>query len=42
MIQTEAAANLKRVWVGGDWQADPKALLRQASEVKTVWVPYGE
>jgi len=41
MVQTEGAANLKRVWVGGDWQTDAKTLLRHASEVKTVWVPYG-
>lgn len=41
MVQAEGSANLKRVWVGGDWQADAKTYLRHASEVKTIWVPYG-
>jgi aldehyde dehydrogenase (NAD+) len=46
-IEREAAGNLKRTWVnnglGRDWsktQADQ--FLDAATEVKTVWVPYGE
>ena len=44
-----SAANLKRCWTGGakgrDW-ADPaqgrsQEFLRQASQVKNIWVPYG-
>ncbi|MDO9527321.1 MAG: aldehyde dehydrogenase family protein [Gemmobacter sp.] len=45
LIETEAAGNLKRTWVAAvsDWvDADPRSFLLQASEVKTVWVPYGE
>jgi aldehyde dehydrogenase (NAD+) len=45
LVETEAAGNLKRTWITAvaDWTAtDARAFLRQASEVKTVWVPYGE
>jgi aldehyde dehydrogenase (NAD+) len=49
VIETEAAHNLKRTWVNNgrarDWMspwAEGRAFLRQATEVKTVWVPYGE
>ncbi len=47
MIEREAASNLKRTWVnhgcGRDWaQDDARAFLAAATEVKTVWVPYGE
>ncbi|MCU0899183.1 MAG: aldehyde dehydrogenase family protein [Cypionkella sp.] len=49
LIETESAGNLKRTWVnnglGRDWfapEAEGRAFLRQATEVKTVWVPYGE
>ena len=47
IIEREAAGNLKRSWVNHarqrDWTA-PQApeFLAQASEVKTIWVPYGE
>jgi aldehyde dehydrogenase (NAD+) len=49
MIEREAASNLKRTWVNHararDW-FDPanegRAFLRAATEVKTIWVPYGE
>ena len=45
-IETAAAGNLKRTWVNAgqarDWYADPgTAFLEAATEVKTVWVPYG-
>jgi aldehyde dehydrogenase (NAD+) len=47
MIEREAAGNLKRTWVNNgfatDWdRAEGRAFLRAATEVKTVWVPYGE
>ena len=48
-IEREAAGNLKRTWVNHgrarDWfgpEGEGRAFLRQATEVKTVWVPYGE
>jgi len=46
-IEREAAGNLKRTWVNDararDW-ADPdaRAFLAAATEIKTIWVPYGE
>ncbi|MFN3845415.1 MAG: aldehyde dehydrogenase family protein, partial [Paracoccaceae bacterium] len=49
IIEAEAASNLKRTWVNNgrarDWMApdaEGRSFLRQATEVKTVWVPYGE
>ena len=49
MIEAEAAGNLKRTWVNHgrarDWaspQGEGPEFLRAATEVKTVWVPYGE
>lgn len=46
-IETASAGNLKRTWVNDgrarDWQdtGDARDFLEQATEVKTVWVPYG-
>ncbi|MEO8243184.1 MAG: aldehyde dehydrogenase family protein [bacterium] len=49
MIEKEAASNLKRTWVNNarvrDWfgpDGEGRSFLRAATEVKTVWVPYGE
>ena len=47
VIEREAAGNLKRTWVNNgrtrDWgAADDHAFLAAATEIKTVWVPYGE
>ncbi|MEO0945505.1 MAG: aldehyde dehydrogenase family protein [Pseudomonadota bacterium] len=44
VIETEAAGNLKRTWVNYRSRRALKAdaFLHSASEVKTVWVPYGE
>ena len=47
IVEREAAGNLKRTWVNHghatDWdRAEGRAFLRAATEVKTVWVPYGE
>ena len=47
VIEREAAGNLKRTWVNNgmarDWMdGDIRDFLNAATEVKTVWVPYGE
>jgi aldehyde dehydrogenase (NAD+) len=49
MVEREAAGNLKRTWVnhgrGCDWmgpQGEGRAFLEAATEVKTIWIPYGE
>jgi aldehyde dehydrogenase (NAD+) len=47
LVEREAAGNIKRTWVNYgravDWAGfDVTAALRAATEVKTVWVPYGE
>ncbi|MDH3264407.1 MAG: aldehyde dehydrogenase family protein, partial [Paracoccaceae bacterium] len=49
LIEREAARNLKRTWVnngrGRDWmgaEGDGRIFLEAATEVKTIWVPYGE
>jgi len=47
LVEREAAGNLKRTWVNHghatDWEhAEGRTFLRAATEVKTVWVPYGE
>mmetsp|Transcript_22535 Transcript_22535/g.36535 ORF Transcript_22535/g.36535 Transcript_22535/m.36535 type:complete len:781 (-) Transcript_22535:7672-10014(-) len=48
-IEREAAGNLKRTWVNNgharDWhgsEGEGRSFLQAASEVKTIWVPYGE
>lgn len=46
-VQIESAGNVKRTWVNNararDWSTpDTHAFLRAATEVKTIWVPYGE
>ncbi|MFA3916338.1 aldehyde dehydrogenase family protein [Ruegeria hyattellae] len=50
MVEHAAAANLKRTWVNYgkaiDWmdpaQSEGQEYLRHATEVKNVWIPYGE
>ncbi|UWP98972.1 aldehyde dehydrogenase family protein [Aliiroseovarius crassostreae] len=47
IVEMESAGNLKRTWVNNararDWmQAEGKEFLAHATEVKTIWVPYGE
>jgi aldehyde dehydrogenase (NAD+) len=49
LIERESAGNLKRTWVNRgrarDWtgpEGEGRAFLREATEIKTVWVPYGE
>jgi aldehyde dehydrogenase (NAD+) len=48
-IEYESAGNIKRTWVNNaqarDWfspQSEGRSFLRAATEVKTIWVPYGE
>ena len=49
LIERESAGNLKRTWVNNgqsrDWmgaEGQGKEFLVAATEVKTIWVPYGE
>ena len=49
VVERNAATNLKRTWVNHgqarDWaapSAEGREFLRAATEVKTIWVPYGE
>lgn len=49
LIERESAGNLKRTWVNNgqsrDWmgaEGQGKEFLEAATEVKTIWVPYGE
>jgi aldehyde dehydrogenase (NAD+) len=47
VIERASAANLKRTWVQNgqsqDWhRPDAKAFLTHATEVKNIWIPYGE
>jgi aldehyde dehydrogenase (NAD+) len=50
MVETEAAATMKRTWVNyglyHDWEDDEQgqsaSFLRKATEIKNIWIPYGE
>lgn len=50
MVEFEAAENMKRSWVSFgkayDWMSDEqvagKHVLRHATEVKNIWIPYGD
>jgi len=48
-IEAASTSNLKRTWVNDgkarDWAGaagEGRAFLEQATEIKTIWVPYGE
>ncbi|MGR3661526.1 MAG: aldehyde dehydrogenase family protein [Paracoccaceae bacterium] len=48
-LEKESATNLKRTWVNNnhsrDWistDGEGKSFLVQSTEVKTIWIPYGE
>ncbi len=46
-IERASAGNLKRTWVNNgqalDWMQDhSKRVLQEATEIKNIWVPYGE
>jgi len=50
LVETEAAATMKRTWVNygryHDWedplQGEGEVFLRKAVEIKNIWIPYGE
>ena len=50
LVEMEAAATMKRTWVNNgryhDWedsdQGEGEAFLRKATEIKNIWIPYGE
>ena len=50
LVERLSAGNMKRTWVGygrgRDWydaeQGEGREFLRQATQVKNIWVPYGE
>ncbi|MBX3584663.1 MAG: aldehyde dehydrogenase family protein [Rhizobiaceae bacterium] len=47
LVDKASAGNLKPVWNGGsrDWQAEDaqgREFLRRSTQVKNIWVPYGE
>ncbi len=47
MIEAASIGNLKRSWVNNgmarDWRdADARAFLRHATDVKNIWIPWGE
>ena len=48
-VELASAANMKRTWTSArprDWldtrQGEGREFLRRATEVKNVWIPYGE
>ena len=48
-VELASAANMKRTWTsarGRDWldprEGEGREFLRHASEVKNIWIPYGE
>ena len=48
-IEAASAGNLKRTWCAAgdrDWldaaQGEGRAFLRQATQVKNIWIPYGD
>ena len=47
VVEHGSASNLKRTWVQNghavDWmKPDARSFLTQSTEVKNIWVPYGE
>jgi len=47
MVETESAGNLKATWLprNRDWQGpggQGREFLRRATQIKNIWVPYGE
>ena len=48
-VERASAGNMKRTWVeweSRDWtdsqQGEGREFLRQATQVKNIWIPYGE
>ena len=50
LVEEEAAASMKRTWVNygryHDWedpsQGEGEVFLRKATEIKNIWIPYGD
>jgi aldehyde dehydrogenase (NAD+) len=50
VVEAHAAATMKRTWVNygkfHDWenaeQGQGEVFLRKATEIKNIWIPYGE
>jgi aldehyde dehydrogenase (NAD+) len=50
LVETASIGNMKRTWVNNgkarDWfdtaQAEGREFLRQATQIKNIWIPYGE
>jgi aldehyde dehydrogenase (NAD+) len=50
MVELASAGNMKRTWVSygrsRDWlareQGEGEEFLREATQVKNIWIPYGE
>jgi aldehyde dehydrogenase (NAD+) len=49
MVELASASNMKRTWCpssGTDWSDDQEGegreFLREAVQVKNIWIPYGE
>jgi aldehyde dehydrogenase (NAD+) len=50
LVEEQAAASMKRTWVNHgryhDWhnseQGEGEIFLRRATEIKNIWIPYGE
>ncbi|HEY0868746.1 MAG TPA: aldehyde dehydrogenase family protein, partial [Fimbriimonas sp.] len=40
-VERLSVGNLKQVWTGEYGQASPRTILRHATQVKNIWVPYG-
>ena len=48
-VERQSAGNMKRTWVewhSRDWldgkQGEGREFLREATQVKNIWIPYGE
>jgi aldehyde dehydrogenase (NAD+) len=42
LVEKASAGNLKRTWAPHDWLGAPDdQVLRQATQIKNIWVPYG-
>jgi aldehyde dehydrogenase (NAD+) len=40
-VQAQASSNIKRVWQGAA-KDDHDSWLDAGTEIKTIWIPYGE
>jgi aldehyde dehydrogenase (NAD+) len=42
MVERLSAGNMKRTWVSPHLDETDQELLREATQIKNIWVPYGE